>query len=217
MSLSFPHWDFPLQILLWRRIIENVIQIVFSFDWCQKEGTLKSSFLRVMWVFRFQWTFCEDGFGLIHNHCVVDKGLKHGHVDYFRHVGSIFSLFSNILQRSSLIHLVELSWNKVVLNISRIGLLANHHFLDLVIVFALDFTSIAHVSERVIKVITIQAYPVTSPYRILLFLVIILIGMIVWALGLIFLDVLFVTLLQFVQEEILFHSLLLFLFVKSVR
>ena len=87
----------------------------------------------------------------------------------------------------------------------------------IVIPLGLITTSIADVSERVVKVITIQAYPVASSYRILFFLVIILVVMVVGARGLLFLNVLFITLLQFVQEEILFHSLLLFLFVKSVR
>jgi hypothetical protein len=96
-----------------------------------------------------------------------------------------------------------------MLNIRSIALLSNHHLLDGVVVFALDFTPIAHVSERVVKVITIQAYPVASSYRILFFLVIILVVMVVGARGLFFLNVLFITLLQFVQEEILFHSLLL--------
>jgi hypothetical protein len=89
--------------------------------------------------------------------------------------------------------------------------------LYIVIPLGLITTSIADVSELVIMVIAIEAYPVTSSYRILFFLVIILVVMVVGARGLFFLNVLFITLLQFVQEEILFHSLLLFLFVKSVR
>ena len=67
----------------------------------------------------------------------------------------------------------------MLLNIRGIVLLVNHHLLNTIIVFALYFTSVAHVPERVIKVVAIEAYPVTSPYRILLFLVFILFGWVV--------------------------------------
>ncbi len=75
----------------------------------------------------------------------------------------------------------------------------------IVIPLGLITTSIADVSELVIMVIAIEAYPVASSNRILFFLVIILVVMVVRTRGLIFLNVLFITLLQFVQEEILFN------------
>ncbi len=65
-----------------------------AFHGCQKECTLESTFL--LFFKRFQRTLIA-GFGLVHDHGVVDEGLKHGHVDYFRHVVSIFGLFCYVL------------------------------------------------------------------------------------------------------------------------